>query len=125
MVRARTQGQPNIVVRVLAVKAEKSHDQWAPHAEIVQQMMNRPHLHARLSTCLPKAERSSRLQLRYFHDGQLDDVTGGPGGEVRECVRRVLNELEFGQAINTEPIDPRKPYSEPGYVVVLELTRRD
>jgi len=117
-------GDPAVTARILAVEPEIK-DQVIPDPGFVQQMLSRPHIHVRLSTCLSNEKRPSRFRLRYTHKGQLDEVNGGTRQEERDCVRSALGELNFGDTIDDRPIDPTKPYKAPGYTMVLELQKSD
>ncbi len=121
-IEGQGRGDPSVTMRVTALVAEAK-DQWIQLAvESAQMELDRPHIHAALSSCMPQGERKRAFDIRYTATGELDEVRGGVPQEC-DCVRRALKGLKFGQSVDRAPIDPTKPYREPGFVMRVELRR--
>lgn len=122
---APTRGDPKVRVHVLTLRPERKNSFVQSAAGSVQLMLNRPYIYAGLSACLPADIRTLTLDLRYTHEGKLDEVRGTAHVTVRDCVKDALADLVFATNLDTAFRSPDVPYIPPGYVMVLELKRSE
>ena len=122
--KATQRGDPSVSIRVLSLNPEANDQSIFLAQASAQEMINRPHIHAALSSCLPREVQTRLFRLRYTHAGELIGVEGEAPSDEKQCIKQALADLIFGESLHYAPREPNKPYKEPGWNMVIEIKRK-